>query len=50
MIERFDLELGIEGLDLESTMALIELQGLWSARRRLRERWTLRAEFERRAL
>lgn len=41
-IERFDLELGIETLDLESTMALLALQDLWSARARLRARWMLR--------
>lgn len=41
-IERYDLDNGIEHLDQESVLALLELQDLWSARRRLRERWMAR--------
>lgn len=41
-IERYDLDLGIETLDLDSTMALLALQDLWSARARLRARWLAR--------
>lgn len=41
-IERYDLEVGIEGLDLESTLALVALTDLWAARARLRQRWLLR--------
>jgi hypothetical protein len=42
VIERYDLDLGIEDLDLESTIALVALTDLWTARRRLRERWMAR--------
>lgn len=44
LIERYDLELGIEGLDIDSTLALLETTDLQSARRRLRERWMVRKE------
>lgn len=42
MIQRYDLEVGVEGLDWESVHGLICLQMIWSARANLRARWMLR--------
>jgi len=36
---RYDLALGIEGLNLDSTLALVAMTDSWAARARLRQRW-----------
>ncbi len=41
---RFDLTNGIEHLDLDSTISLMNLTDCWSARARLRQRWIDRHE------
>lgn len=50
VIERYDLECGIEGLDVESVLALLEQTDCWRRRASLRARWILRSEWERREL
>lgn len=42
-IERYDLDADVGDLDLDSQMGLLNLTGLWQARRHLRRRWALRA-------
>lgn len=46
MEERYDLDLGIEHLDLESTLGLIHLAATWQARARMRQRWIDRKDPE----
>lgn len=43
-LERFDLDSDIGDLDLDSAQRLLDLTDLWSQRRRLRQRWTLRKQ------
>lgn len=43
LIHRYDCcSADFERLDIDSTMALVELQQLWTARARLRGRWIIR--------
>ena len=41
-LQRFDLDVGIEQIDLDSTLALTALTDCWRARARLRARWLMR--------
>lgn len=43
---RFDLDVGIEFLDLDSTIALLTLSDLWRARAWLRSLWLMRAALD----
>lgn len=45
-IERFDLDVGVELLDRESILGVLELPDLWRARARLRSRWLMRAALD----